>query len=161
MQGILEFSKVFKGVLVTESMLLAGINDDQSSLRAMAQFLQKADPDIAYISVPIRPPAEKWATLPSEVSINRAYQIFSKTVKCVELLVGYEGDSFDLTGNAEQDLLAITAVHPMREGAVRNFMQQAQDNWEVVQKLIDCGQLVKIEYQGNSFYLRRPQRPIS
>jgi wyosine [tRNA(Phe)-imidazoG37] synthetase (radical SAM superfamily) len=95
------------------------------------------------------------------VSINRAYQIFSTTVKRAELLVGYEGDSFDLTGNAQQDLLAITAVHPMREGAVRNFLQQAQDNWEVVQELIDCGQLVKIEYQGNIFYLRRPQRLIS
>ena len=69
MQGILEFSKDFKGVLVTESMLLAGINDDESSLLAIAEFLERLIRQSAYISVPIRPPAEKWATLPSEESL--------------------------------------------------------------------------------------------
>jgi wyosine [tRNA(Phe)-imidazoG37] synthetase (radical SAM superfamily) len=157
LQGILDFSKDYKGVLVTESMLLAGINDDESSLQAIAQFLEKVDPAIAYISVPTRPPAEKWAALPSEESINRAYQIFSARVKHVELLVGYEGDSFDLTGNVVSDILSIAAVHPMREAAVRKLLQQAQVSWGVVQRLIEEGQLVKIEYQGNNFYLRRPE----
>ena len=156
LQGILDFSKDFKGMLVTESMLLAGINDDEITLLGMAEFLEKVDPAIAYISVPTRPPAEKWAALPSEKSINRAYQIFSAKVKQVELLVGYEGDSFDFTGNVERDLLAIAAVHPMREEAVRKFVQQAQESWGVVEKLIDQGELVKTEYQGHSFYLRRP-----
>jgi len=158
LQGILEFSKDFKGTLVTESMLLAGINDDERSLQAIAEFLENVDPAIVYISVPTRPPAEKWATIPSEESICQAYQIFCTRVKHVELLVGYEGDSFDLTGNVESDLLAIAAVHPMREEAVRKLLQQAHEGWEVVQRLIDGRQLIKTEYQGNNFYLRRPQR---
>lgn len=160
LQGILDFAKDFKGRLVTESMLLAGINDDEISLQAIAEFLEKVDPAIAYISVPTRPPAEKWATLPSEESINRAFQIFSTKVKDVELLVGYEGDSFDFTGDVEQGLLAIAAVHPMREAAVRKYLQKARESWQIVEKLIDQGQLVKTEYQGNSFYLRRPEISI-
>ncbi|MCX6674530.1 MAG: radical SAM protein [Methanothrix sp.] len=157
LQGILDFSKDFKGVLATESMLLAGINDDCNSLRTIAEFLEKVNPAVAYISVPTRPPAETWATMPSEESINRAYQIFSTRVKHVELLVGYEGDSFDLTGNVESDILSIAAVHPMREAAVRKFLQQAQESWELVQRLIDQGKLIKTEYLGNNFYLRRPE----
>jgi wyosine [tRNA(Phe)-imidazoG37] synthetase (radical SAM superfamily) len=157
LQGILDFSKDFKGVLATESMLLAGINDGERSLQAIAQFLEKVEPDIAYISVPTRPPAERWAALPSENSINRAYQIFCARVKHVELLVGYEGDSFDFTGDLESDLLSIAAVHPMREAAIRKLLQQAQESWEVVQRLVDQGRLVKTEYQGNNFYLRRPE----
>ena len=96
-----------------------------------------------------------------EESLCRAYQIFSERVKRVELLVGYQGDSFDHTGNGERELLAIAAVHPMREVAVRKFLQQAGESWQVVEKLIDQEQLVKIEYQGNSFYLRRPEKPNS
>jgi wyosine [tRNA(Phe)-imidazoG37] synthetase (radical SAM superfamily) len=161
LQGIIEFSKDFKGMLVTENMLLSGINDDESSLLAIAEFLESIDPAVSYISAPIRPPAEKWAALPSEESLCRAYQIFGERVKRVELIVGYEGDSFDLTGNGERELLAIAAVHPMREVAVRKFLQQAGECWQVVEKLIDQGQLVKIEYQGNSFYLRRPEKPNS
>ena len=95
LQGILDFSKDFKGVLVTESMLLAGINDNEITLLATAEFLEEVDPAIAYISVPTRPPAEAWAALPSEESINRAYQRFSARVKRVELLVGYEGNRFE------------------------------------------------------------------
>jgi wyosine [tRNA(Phe)-imidazoG37] synthetase (radical SAM superfamily) len=93
-------------------MLLADINDDERSLMVTTRFLEGFDSDIAYITVPTRPPAEKWAVLPSEESINRAYQIFYSRVKHVELLVGYEGDSFDLTVNVERELLAIAAVYP-------------------------------------------------
>jgi wyosine [tRNA(Phe)-imidazoG37] synthetase (radical SAM superfamily) len=158
LQGILDFSKDYKGVLVTESRLLAGINDDCNSLRALAEFLKKVNPAIAYISVPTRPPAEIWATMPSEESFCQTYQIFCARVKHVELLVGYEGDSFDLTGNVESDILSIAAVHPMREAAVRKLLQQANEGWKVVDKLIDQGKLTKTEYMGNNFYLRRPQR---
>jgi wyosine [tRNA(Phe)-imidazoG37] synthetase (radical SAM superfamily) len=157
LQGILDFSKKFEGRLVSESMLLGGINDDEVSLQAMADYLEEVDPDVAYISVPIRPPAERWAGLPPEESINRAYQIFASRLKQVELLVGYEGDSFQSTGDADYDLLAITAVHPMREAAVINFLQQAGASWEIVSKLLDQEKLVKIEYLGNNFYLRRPE----
>jgi len=157
LQGIIDFSKDFKGMLVTESMLLSGINDNEKSLQAMAQFLEKVDPAIAYISVPTRPPAEKWAAMPSEQSINNAYQIFRTRLKNVELLVGYEGDSFDLTGNVVSDLLSIAAVHPMREAAIRKLLERSNESWEVVERLIDQGQLAKTEYQGNSYYLRRPE----
>ena len=157
LQGIVDFSEDFKGVLVSESMLLAGINDDERSLEAIAEFLAKADPAVAYISVPTRPPAEKWAASPSEESINQAYQIFSSRLKRAELLVGYEGDSFQSVGEVDSDLLAIAAVHPMREAAVEKFLKQADASWDVVQKLLDQGKLAKTEYQGNYFYLRRPK----
>ena len=157
LQGIVDFSEDFKGVLVSESMLLAGINDDERSLEAIAEFLAKADPAVAYISVPTRPPAEKWAASPSEESINQAYQIFSSRLKRAELLVGYEGDSFQSVGEVDSDILAIAAVHPMREAAVEKFLKQADASWDVVQKLLDQGKLAKTEYQGNYFYLRRPK----
>lgn len=157
LQGILDFSREFKGVLVSESMLLAGINDSERSLEAIAEFLAKVDPAVAYISVPTRPPAEKWAASPSEESIVRAYQIYSSRLRRAELLVGYEGDSFQSVGEVESDLLAIAAVHPMREAAVERFLQQADSSWDVVEKLLDQGKLAKTEYQGNYFYLRRPK----
>jgi wyosine [tRNA(Phe)-imidazoG37] synthetase (radical SAM superfamily) len=157
LQGIIEFSKDFKGMLVTESMLLCGINDDESSLLAIAEFLGRIDPAVSYISVPIRPPAEKWAALPAEESLCRAYQIFSESLKRVELLVGYEGDSFDLTGNVERELLAIAAVHPMREEAALKFLSRSQLGRDVLQKLVDRGELIKTEYMGHNFYLRRPE----
>lgn len=40
----------------------------------------------------------------------------------MEYLIGYEGNDFAFTGNIEQDLLSVTAVHPMREDAVNEML---------------------------------------
>ena len=157
LEGILDFTRSYKGVLATETMLVRDVNDGERSLEMIADFLAQVRPAKAYISVPTRPPAEDWVMPPSEESINRAYQIFSRKLERVELLLGYEGDIFDFTSDVEQDLLGITAVHPMREEAVRKFLQQSGRSWDVIQRMIDAGQLVETEYGGNRFYLRRPE----
>jgi wyosine [tRNA(Phe)-imidazoG37] synthetase (radical SAM superfamily) len=156
LEGILDFTRSYKGVLATETMLVRDVNDGERSLVMIADFLAQVRPAKAYISVPTRPPAEDWVMPPSEESINRAYQIFSRKLVRVELLLGYEGDIFDFTSDLELDLLGITAVHPMREEAVRKFLEQAGKSWDVIQRMIDAGQLVETEYGGNRFYLRRP-----
>jgi wyosine [tRNA(Phe)-imidazoG37] synthetase (radical SAM superfamily) len=156
LEGILDFSRSYKGVLATETMLVRDVNDGKKSLEMTADFLAQVRPAKAYISVPTRPPAEDWVLPPSEESINRAYQIFSSKLEQVELLVGYEGNLFDFTGDVERDLMSITAVHPMREEAVKKFLEQTGRSWDVVQRMIDAGQLVQTEYGGNRFYLRLP-----
>ncbi len=155
LEGILDFSRSYKGVLATETMLVRDINDGKRSLEMTADFLAQVRPAKAYISVPTRPPAEDWVMPPSEESINRAYQIFSRKLERVELLLGYEGDIFDFTSDLEHDLLGITAVHPMREEAVRKFLEQGGKSWDVIQRMIDAGQLGETEYGGKKFYLRR------
>ena len=59
------------------------------------------------------------------------------------------------TGNVEEDLLSITAVHPMREDAVSAFLARAGADWPVIQRLIDQGQLVKVFHEGREFYVRK------
>jgi hypothetical protein len=77
----------------------------------------------------------------------------------VETLFGYEGNAFAFTGNAEKDLLAITAVHPMREDAVRDYLARAGVGWPAVQRLVTEDKLVKVEYGSHIFYLRRLKAP--
>jgi hypothetical protein len=96
--------------------------------------------------------------LPSEGVINQAYQILSEKVDQVELLIGYEGNAFAFTGNVEEDLLSITAVHPMRVDAVNEFLARAKTDWSVVDGLIARGQLIEMEYEGQRFYMRSLQR---
>jgi wyosine [tRNA(Phe)-imidazoG37] synthetase (radical SAM superfamily) len=92
---------------------------------------------------------------PGEEAINQAYQILSEKVEQVEYLIGYEGNAFAFTGSVEEDLLSITAVHPMREEAVSEFLALAGADWPVVRKLIARGQLIEMEYDGLKFYMRK------
>ncbi len=154
-EGMLEFAKDYQGELMTETMLVGGINDGEDDLRDVADFLARLQPERAYLSIPSRPPAEEWAQAPDEGGINRAYQILSERVDRVEYLIGYEGNAFAFTGDVEEDLLSITAVHPMREDAVDEFLARANADWAVVRRLIARGQLVETGYGEHRFYLRK------
>jgi len=155
LDGMLEFAETYRGELVTETMLVEGVNDNDDQVREVAEFLTRLKPDTSYLSIPTRPPAEQWAEPPSEEVINRAYQILGKSVEQVEYLIGYEGNAFAFTAGVEEDLLSITAVHPMREEAVEDFLGRASADWSAIHRLIAQGQLIKTEYDGKSFYMRR------
>ena len=105
--------------------------------------------------MPTRPPAEKWVEPPQERNLNEAYQIFTKHLDSVEYLIGYEGTDFTLTGDLAEDLLSITAVHPMREDALQEFLLQAGADWPIIERLIEQGHLVELDYHDKKFYMRR------
>lgn len=155
LDGALAFARSFRGKLVTETMLVAGVNDGEEHLTEVADFLARLQPAVAYLAVPTRPPAEGWVRPPDEGALNRAYQILSAKVGRAEYLIGYEGNAFACTGDAEEDLLSITAVHPMREVAVGTFLARAGLDWSMVHGLLAQGQLIETEYQGRRFYMRR------
>jgi len=105
--------------------------------------------------VPTRPPAEKWARPANEQQVNRAFQLIRQGVADAEYLTGYEGNAFAATGNLQEDILNITAVHPMRQDAVAAFLERAGAEWPVIDQLIRQGALVETEYAGHRFYLRK------
>lgn len=151
--GILSFTELFNGELNSETMLIRDINDGEEEVSKIAVFLSKLKLNKAYLAVPTRPTAEsiKAAT---EQTLNNSYQIFEEILNKVEFLTGYEGDTFSSTGNTIDDLLSITAVHPMREDAVAKFLKRAGADWKNVQELIDSRKLVELTYQGKKFYIR-------
>ena len=155
LDGIRTFAGDFKGDFVTETMLVDGVNDNEDDLVELAEFLGEIQPAIAYLSIPTRPPAEDWVRAADEGCINLAYQLVGKRVDHVELLLGYEGNAFSSTGDAEEDILSITAVHPMREDALRHLLKEAGSSWDLVADLIQQGKLVELQHLGKSFYLRR------
>ena len=155
LDGMLKFAAAYKGELVTETMLVEGVNDNDDQVKEVAEFLTGLKPAASYLSIPTRPPAEQWAQPPSEEVINRAYQILSNEVDQVEYLIGYEGNAFAFTGDVEEDLLSITAVHPMRKEAVGEFLNRANADWDAIDTLIEQDELVETDYEGVKFYLRR------
>lgn len=155
LDGIEAFSDQFDGPLATETMLIDEINDENDEIKKTASFLGTVSPDEAYIAVPTRPPAEDWANPAKEEKINRAYREFSKQVDDVEYLLGYEGNQFSSTGNFQEDILSITAVHPMREEGVQELLRKTESDPELVEELIEEGKLIKNEFEDSVYYMRK------
>lgn len=157
LEGVREFAEEFKGIIVSETMLIDGINYENEFERT-AEFLRELKKlNKAYIAIPTRPPTEKWVKPAKEEVVNAAFQVFSEKLGFdrVEYLIGYEGNAFAFTGNVEEDLLSITAVHPMRKEAVEEFLKKAGSNWCVIERLLGEDKLVELEYDGNKYYMRK------
>ena len=155
LDGMLAFAKAFAGKLATETMLIRGLNDNNDCMKDVAGILQALQPSQAYLSIPTRPPAQRQVCCPDEATLNRIYQLLADKTKQVEYLIGYEGDAFAFTGDIEKDILNITAVHPMREEAVRTMLSLAGSSWDVVDRLVAQGDLAGTKYDGHVYYLRR------
>jgi wyosine [tRNA(Phe)-imidazoG37] synthetase (radical SAM superfamily) len=159
LKGIHDFAEAFKGTVVTETMLLDGV-DYANEFERITTFLAELKKlNRAYVAVPTRPPAESWVKPAREEVVNVAFQVFSERlgVDRVEYLISYEGNAFAFTGDVEEDLLSIMAVHPMRDEAVKKFLCKANAGWQIIEKLLASGKLVEFEYEGNKYYMQKLQ----
>ncbi len=157
LEGLTTFAEEFKGTIISETMLVDSV-DYRNEFEKIADFLKSLERlNRAYIAVPTRPPTENWVRPPREETVNRAFQVFSEElgIDRVEYLIGYEGDAFASTGRVEEDLLSITAVHPMRKGAVEKLLKKANADWRIIHKLLQEGKLREVEYEGNTYFTRK------
>jgi len=157
--GMLAFAAQYRGTLVTETMLVAGLNDTPGEAAGLAAFLGRLQPDVAYVAVPTRPPARRGVRPAGSEALVHCHEVLARHVPRVELLLGYEGDAFTATGDPAADLLAITAVHPMRREAVADLLARAGADWGVVEGLVASGQLRSTAFAGHTYFLRASGRP--
>ena len=153
LSGVLKFRSRFNGKLVTETMLVSGINDKEKSINMLATYLLELQPLKSYLSIPTRPPAESCVAPPSLESIKRINQTISKKVPFVDLLIEAESPDFISSGNIEEDILGVIAVHPLREQALRKMIVQSGACWSVVENLLASRKIKRVNYQGEWFYL--------
>jgi wyosine [tRNA(Phe)-imidazoG37] synthetase (radical SAM superfamily) len=158
LRGIQRFEEEYEGTLVSETMLVDGINDDRGSVESVARFLSSVRPSIAYLAIPTRPTPYRDIVPPGEAAITRAYRVLCDYLPRVECILGYEGDAFSATGDAEADILAITAVHPLRPSAISEILTADDATWDVVDRLVARGDLAEVEYRGEAYFVRRWRR---
>ena len=154
-EGMRTFARAYRGILATESLLVRGANDEPEHVDRLARLAASLGPSIAYLAVPTRPPAEAWVQRPTEATLAAAFWRFGRELPRVELLTGYEGDAFASTGDPREDLLAITAVHPVREDAAHAVLERAGASPDLLARMVADGELVRLHHNGHSFYLRR------
>ena len=159
LRGIEKFREGFGKTFLTETLLVAGVNDSEPELKKIAGFLKPLSPSVAYIGIPTRPPAEQWVSPPPEDVVNMAYLTFSREGLKTELILGgVTDDRFGYTGDIEGDILNIISVHPMSRRQVQDLLEKAGGTWETVEKLLACKKAREIEYQGEKYYLKNFKR---
>ena len=148
------FAAGFSGILCSETMLVDTINDSVNNFTAIAGIIKRINPSISYLSIPIRPPAMSSVKPPDAEKLNMCWQIFNDSQLKTEFLTGFEGTDNGFTGNIYDDILNITAVHPLREDSMMELLQNDKADFQVVKSLLQQRLIRSANYNGNRFYLR-------
>jgi wyosine [tRNA(Phe)-imidazoG37] synthetase (radical SAM superfamily) len=154
LRNIILFSGQYTGHLNTESMIIDRLNDSPEHLTRLAGIIRKINPQRAYLSVPVRPPAEKWVKMPDTEKLNIAWQILEKHFISTELLTGFEGSETGSTGNIYEDILNIASVHPLREDTLLKLLEKDNADFHVVESLMKQKLIRSTLYEGKRFFLR-------
>ncbi len=156
--GIQRFASEFAGRLVSETMLVAGLNDGDEDIAALGRFIAATRIAHAYLAIPHRPPAVAGVRGPDEAVVLRAFRTLAEQGLEVELLTAYEGDVFAFGGDLRAEILAISAVHPLRTSAIQALLDKGGGSMALVDALLASGELRRLEHEGEVFYLRRLHR---
>ncbi|MDD4844786.1 MAG: radical SAM protein [Anaerotignum sp.] len=156
LNGIIDFSKSYQGTLVTETMLVSGLNDGTEHLESIAKQIAKIKPKKSYILVPTRPPAENTIYRATSESLIEAAGIINNisgvNVECITEDDTEQG--FFFTDNIAEDLLSITSVHPIREEIIQHYIQVKNADISILNELLEQNKIAEYIYEGKKFYKR-------
>jgi len=155
LNGIRWFAQKYGGKLITETMLIGGLNDTDAEVKAAAAFIASLHPNTAYLALPLRPPAEEWVHPPSEERLMAAYHIYKDYIPQVELMMDLP--ETDLQANEEpiQGLLNTLKVHPLGRKEIEKYLHSNQLDWGVMDGLIHQGVIKSIPIRGTEFFIRK------
>ncbi|QZY54872.1 radical SAM protein [Crassaminicella profunda] len=149
-EGLITFSKEYKGQLWIETMIMKEINDHEEALLKIKDLLKNINYNRLYINTPVRPPAEKWVEAASKESIELA----------VNLLGGISIDMLDSEGfySEEKDdykaILSIIKRHPMNQYEIESFLKsrKCEKIEEIFEKLKNDENVEVVDYKGYTTY---------
>jgi wyosine [tRNA(Phe)-imidazoG37] synthetase (radical SAM superfamily) len=153
-ENMVLFADSYSGLLRTETMLIEGINDSVENIRRLSEIIKRINPGKAYLAIPTRPPSVKSVRPPDIEILNIAWNIYNDMNISTELLTGFEGIVTGFTGNIYEDILNMTAVHPLREDSLLNLLHNNNSDLKVVKSLISQRLLRSTTYNGNRYYIR-------
>jgi len=152
-RGIEKFSEEFPGKIWVEVMLVRGINDDRKSLEDIERVLSCIRADEIHLTAPTRPPAEKWVKCPTRESVEMALDIIPGACDMTEQETGGFGAS---ERTVIEDMLAIAAVHPLREeqalGILAASGMSRSKAIEALRHLVDGSAIARVEHRGIVYY---------
>lgn len=149
-QGLELFGKEYPGQLWIELMLIAGVNDDDQSLRKYSELLKTIKHDRLYINTPVRPPTESYARAVDQEKMHHAIDILGGISIDFLESAGFHSDIAD----DYEAILSIIKRHPMNQYEIETFLssRDCNDNAAVLNRLKQDSKVVSMAYKGYATY---------
>lgn len=150
LEGLIEFSHLYKGELWLEIMLLDGMNDDKNSIDEFKKILKKIKYSRVYLNTPVRPPAESYVNMVSKE--NMKYAVEQLHGISIDMLSS--GSFYSEIDDHHEAVLSLCKRHPMNQFELRSFLasRNVENIEELVQEIENDEKINVIDYKGIKTY---------
>jgi wyosine [tRNA(Phe)-imidazoG37] synthetase (radical SAM superfamily) len=154
LDGLIAFGSEYKGKLWLEVMLMAGLNDGEAELEALAAAIALIAPAEVHLVLPTRPPAESWVRPTDDEGLLRARAILGRVARVVhpdeergEFSLGAEADPVEAAAK-------IIARHPIDGDDLRRVLSRwgISDPEAAIRSLVETGRAVEVLRYGKNFW---------
>lgn len=155
LDGIRHFSKEYKGKLISETMIVNGIDYGFEAI-GIADFLASLkNLSKSYINTPILPPAVSFVKPPSDETVEYVYKTFVEKLEegKVESLNTKKKSYSMIGGNLKETLLStLNAGYPVKEDELIKVVDKS-----LIETLVKNNLIKRINYNGSYFYVANYQ----
>lgn len=150
LEGLIEFSKEYKGQLLLEIMLISEINCDKNSIGHFKEILKKIKYDKVYLNTPVRPPAESFVKVVSQEEMKYAVEKLGGI--SIDMLSS--GEFFSEIEDSYEAILNIIRRHPMNQFEINSFLNSRKEKlgYNIFEKLESDEKINCILYKGIKTY---------
>lgn len=150
LEGLIEFSKEYKGQLLLEIMLISEINCDKNSIGHFKEILKKIKYDKVYLNTPVRPPAESFVKVVSQEEMK--YAVGKLGGISIDMLSS--GEFFSEIEDSYEAILNIIRRHPMNQFEINSFLNSRKEKlgYNIFEKLESDEKINCILYKGIKTY---------
>ncbi|PKN58249.1 MAG: hypothetical protein CVU56_06295 [Deltaproteobacteria bacterium HGW-Deltaproteobacteria-14] len=141
----------YSGKLWIEVMLVAGLNDGDEALEALAALLTTMSPDGVQITLPTRPPCEQWVHAPDAERLMKAVAVLGE----VAAVVPPAPDNAAIaSADPAAAILDVITRHPMRETELGHLFAStdAATIHRILTELEVTGAARRIERHGYAYW---------
>ena len=123
LNGLIEFSKLYKGELWLEVMLVKNMNSSRNDIDEFKKIIDKINHDRVYINTPVRPPAESFVQVADSDEINYAVEKLNGI--SIDKLTS--GSFFSEIPDNYEAILNIIRRHPMTQFEVQSLLASRKE----------------------------------
>lgn len=152
-KGIQEFSKIFKGEIWLEVLLLEGITSEPSDVKKIAGFAKTINPDRIQLNTAYRPAVEKTAVPVSVEKMNILKDMFSGRVEIIadETLVNRQIHKHDPV--KDDEILSLLGRRPCTASDISKGLEiHVNEITKQLEALVKKGSLKTIVQEGLPYY---------
>ena len=153
LDGIHRFSRIYKGRLIPEVMLITGINDSDFEIKKIVKYLEKLNPDRVQLNVVDRCTTEEGTQSPSPDRLNEIKKLFPPGIPVD--ITGTDPDIFSSVNreSIEEKILAYLSRRPAVPGDLAAALGvSAEVLFPALSNLEDQCKILEIPDRTDNYY---------